>query len=207
MKTILFVLALLYTGLILGQENDTWPFYVYKTEADFFAGKRTVLCMHTGSSTSSGHVFKFKDEKKKRFKVSLPDSAFFGYDNAGLKKMRIPSIDKIFKMSYYSFLGGNKDYFIISKGQEGSYSFDEEGYVTAWIPFMYNGWAISFTYFDKKRNLENVTIEEILAFDPELKAKYDTETAGTDKKAFKAAKHLIDVKYFKEYMKRQMKTQ
>jgi hypothetical protein len=204
MKTILFVLALLYTGLILGQENDTWPFYVYKTEADFFANKRTLLCMHTGSTRSSGHVFKFKDEKKRRFKVSLPDSAFFGYDE-GLKKIRVPSIEKMYKGIYYTFLGGNKDYFIITPNWGGTGRFDEEGYVESWTPFMGDG--ILFLFFDKKRNMEGVGIVQLLAFDPELKAKYDAEAAGTDKKVYNANKPMIDVEYFKKYMKRQMKTQ
>ena len=213
MKTLLIFLSLLLVNNLFSQTerntsiDKTSGFYVYKTETDFFNNKETFLCDYKSYDLTFGKV-DYIDKNNKKVEITLNDSSYFGFKDPIIRGDG-PQVKYIhsYDIYYKPYCGGTKDYYVTSS-LKGYGTVDEDGFVTSYTTYgnntdySYN--YIEFWFIDKKRNLGSKNIEDFLVFVPELKAKFEAEKKGTDKKVFKRNKHFIYVKYFKLYMQNQM---
>lgn len=172
--------------------------YIYKTEEDFFKGKKTYLGLVTHREDGAAYYKYVKTGEKKKQKVCFMDSSV-RYSAYEIGRDRYVNMYYTF---YYLFAGGTKDVFL---GLQGEYpSYDKEGYING-ITIKSPG--LTFILVDRKRGfVKGNNMLEFLAPFPYLLQQYKKETEESDNKKdgiteWRNRRLEIVVKYTKLYIK------
>ncbi len=166
------------------------PFYLYKTEDDFFNGKKS----YRGEwlQKEGNKITYTLLGTKTKLKLNLGDSAssYYAHCEAGNIWIRLTPESK----DYHLYGGGTKDAFCIMGGTGAVY--DNDGYIKE---LFWQDW-FEIYYYSKSNNINgSKNIEDLLKVKPKLLEKYLAEKSESDKKAWKRNKIPTEMKYLKMF--------
>jgi hypothetical protein len=186
-KLITFITALFFCWSASSQTVTDNSFYLYKSQEDFFSGKKSYLGKMTGKDAKE---IKYKDDAGKKKKFSINDSAafYFGCEYDNRKYVWNGH-------TYYLFAGGNEKAYCITSAITVNY--DADGYAK---DFTWGEEGFNVVYLDAASNIKTEKIEEILKLKPKLLEKYTAEKNATDTKTWRTNKFLTEIRYFKQYV-------
>lgn len=200
------LLFILLSNFIIGQRDISKlaDFCIYKTDADFFNKKGTILGKCLSYDKIEDKVT-YYDKNNNEQHIVLKDSNIYAFKDPALyiDSIQMYFINTVGK-NYQTFCGGNKNYFIIST-LTGYGHMDSDGYATQDFVTYGNNSSnsseygynfIEFFYYDKVNNIRTKDIKEILSKDPILMEKYLAEKKESNKRF----KYAIANKYFKFYV-------
>jgi hypothetical protein len=175
-------------------EIKEFAFFLFKTEDDFFSGRR----MYRGQFIPSEDTWVIRytlPGSKRKYVLNLQDSCshYFGYQLGDETQIR-PEKDPA-NPTYYSFGGGNKDIYCLVYGTLANY--DKKGYL---LGLTAPGGLVHMYFVDRSRGLNMVQLDEILKAKPRLLGLYKTERARYESQEWNRNKLAVSIKYFKLFL-------
>jgi hypothetical protein len=196
-KSVFIIFTTIFGKLALAQVDSSdykdHCLYLYKTEEDFFNKKGAYRGQYIPSEDKKVITYSTATSKKKILNLGDSCSHYFGYEIGDESQIR-PDKDSG-NFTYYSFGGGNRDYYCVVYGHLPNY--DKKGYLLG----LTSPAANTLMYFvDNVNNLRMVQLSEFLKSKPNLLEQYNAEKARSEKAEWERRKLAIGVKYLKLFV-------
>jgi len=194
--TLIFFCVLLYGKHTLAQIDSSdykdLSFYLFKTEADFFAKKNVYRGQYLPSDAK---VILYTTRDGKKRKLNLEDSCnfYYGYqigDEIKIRPGKTPG-DYV----YFVFGGGNMTTYCVALGSLPNY--DKQGYL---LGLTSPGGGTYMYFVDKKTNKIMVQMDELLSSKPALLDAYTRERVKFDRIEWQRTKLRVNINYLKLYI-------
>jgi hypothetical protein len=195
-KMVLLQFFLALTGLIDAQVDSSefreYAFYVYRTEEDFFKGRKSYRGQFTPSEDT--RIIRYKTENNKKATLDLKDSCnqYFGYQLGDETQIRPGTKNN--DPTYYVFGGGNPECYCVVYGQLPNY--DRKGYL---LGLTTPGDLVMY-FVDRANHAVMVSLRELLSLKPRLLEIYTAEKTRTDKNEWERKRLATGVRYLKLYI-------